>query len=348
MDLLKELQPIAQERDIPLDVLKEELEQALAIAFKKYKGVIGEVTVRLDPSKKSGAVLLKEVVGVVVEPAFQVSLEKAQKSDPKAEIGDFVPEEIDTETFGRIAASTFKQVLQQRLRETETRLVNEELKGRVDQVVTAVVSRREENAVLLTVNKVEVEMPKREQVTTDHYRPNAQMKVVVLEVRSTTRGTRAVVSRSHPKLVLGLLELEVPEIGDNLVEVINVVRDPGQRSKVAVKSLDERIDAVGTCVGQCGARIQAVMDELDPEKIDIVQYSDNPRVYITNALTPAKVIGIELEGEGKERRARVIVPASQHSLAIGRGGQNVRLAARLTGWHIDIHSEGQSERDRPR
>ncbi len=343
MDILHELKQIATEREIPVEELKVELEQALAVSYKRFKNTSGEAVVRLDPTKKGGAVIEKEVVGEVLDPAVQIGLDMARKHDPEAQIGDFVPIEIDTNTFGRIAAQTFKQVLQQKLREVELRRVHEQFSDELGEVVSGLVTRREEGSVMIQVGRHEVELPKREQVPTDDYRPNERIKVYVLKIDEGYRGFRVIVSRSHPNLLRKLLELEVPEIAEGLVEVKSVSREPGQRSKVAVLSHDERIDAVGACVGQRGTRIQAIMDELRPEKVDIVPWSEEAKQLIVNALSPAKVNTLRLNEE--ERSAYVIVPDTQLSLAIGRGGQNVRLAARLTEWKIDIRSESQAAQE---
>mgnify|MGYP001809633240 CR=1 FL=1 len=337
MDILQQLQQIAMERELSLDELKTELEQALAVAYKKYKGVQGEVTLRLDKNVKSGAVIEKEVVGEVLEPSFQISLNAARRYNPESQIGDFIPVEVDPNTFGRIAAQTFKQVLQQKLREAELRRLHDQFSEKVGEVVSGIVSRREEGNVLLQVNRHEIVLPKREQVGTDDYRPNERLRVLVLKIEEDRRGFQVVASRSHPNLLRKLLEYEVPEVAEGLVEIKSVAREPGQRSKLAVISHDERVDAVGACVGQRGSRIQVLMDELRPEKIDVVPWSEDPKQFIINALSPAKVNSIRLNQEDKT--AHVIVPESQLSLAIGRGGQNVRLAHRLTDWKIDINGD---------
>lgn len=337
MDILQQLQQIAMERELSLDELKTELEQALAVAYKKYKGVQGEVTLRLDKNVKSGAVIEKEVVGEVLEPSFQISLNAARRYNPDSQIGDFIPVEVDPNTFGRIAAQTFKQVLQQKLREAELRRLHDQFSEKVGEVVSGIVSRREEGNVLLQVNRHEIVLPKREQVGTDDYRPNERLRVLVLKIEEDRRGFQVVASRSHPNLLRKLLEYEVPEVAEGLVEIKSVAREPGQRSKLAVISHDERVDAVGACVGQRGSRIQVLMDELRPEKIDVVPWSEDPKQFIINALSPAKVNSIKLNHE--EKTAHVIVPESQLSLAIGRGGQNVRLAHRLTDWKIDINGD---------
>lgn len=346
MDILQQLNQIAIEREIPVEELKIELEQALSVAYRKFKGIEADVTVRLDNKVKSGAIVEKEVVGELLEPATQVSLEVARKYQADAQIGDFLPFEIDTNTFGRIAAQTFKQVLAQKLRDAELRRLRDQFDEKLGKIVSGIIARREEGNVILQVNRHEIELPKREQVPTDDYRANERMKVLVLKIDESTRGGgfKVIASRSHPNLLRQLLEEEVPEIEESVVEIKSISREPGQRSKVAVVSHDERIDAVGACVGQRGSRIQQVMDELRPEKIDIVPWSEDPKTFIINALSPAKVNSIKLDEESKS--AYVVVPDTQLSLAIGRGGQNVRLAHRLTDWKIDIRSEAQAAEEK--
>jgi N utilization substance protein A len=339
MDILQQLNQIAQERDLPLEELTVELEKALVVAYKKYAGVTGEVTVRLDPKKGWSAFLEKEVVGEVIESSSQISLIEARKKYPNVEIGDFVPVEVDPNRFGRIAAQTFKQVLTQKLRDAEHRRIHDVFSEKIGEVVSGTVIRRDEGIVYLQVNRVEAELPKKEQASSEHYHPNDRLRVYVLRVEEDRRVPKVVVSRTHPNLLRKLLELEVPEIQENIVVIKAIAREPGQRSKVSVVSTDERIDAVGACVGQRGTRIQAIMDELQGEKIDIIPYSEDPQTYITNALSPAKINSITLNEE--EHSTLVIVPDNQLSLAIGKGGQNVRLAAKLTDWKIDIRSESQ-------
>jgi len=340
MDILQQLQQIAQERDIALQDLLQEIEEALAVAYKKFVGATGEVTVHIDPQKGWTCFLEKEVVGIVSEPSFQMSVMEARKRNPDAQIGDFIPTEVDPNRFGRIAAQTFKQVLNQKLREAEQRQIQEVFHEKMGDIVTGTVSRRDGQSVFVQVNKVEAELPRREQVPTEPYRPNDRIRVYVYKVDDTMKRLRVIVSRTHPNLLRKLFELEVPEIEQGLVVIKSVAREPGQRSKVAVESTDERIDAVGACVGQRGARVQAIVDELYDEKVDIVPFSEDAKTYITNALNPAKVNAITLNEE--EHSAYVVVPDNQLSLAIGKGGQNVRLAARLTEWKIDIRSENQA------
>lgn len=340
MDILQQLNQIAQERDISLEDLLREIEEALASSYKKYVGAEGEVSVHIDPKKGWTAFLEKEVVAMVSDPSLQMSLVEARKRKPDIEVGDFIEVEVDPNRFGRIAASTFKQVLSQKLREAETRQIQEVFHEKIGGVVSGTVTRRDGQSVYVQVNRVEAELPKREQVPTEPYRSNDRLRVYVLRVDDGTKRLRVQVSRTHPNLLRKLFELEVPEIENGVVEIKSVAREPGQRSKVAVISTDERVDAVGACVGPRGARVQAIVDELYDEKIDIVPFSEDAQAFIINALSPAKVNKITLNQE--ERSAYCIVPDSQLSLAIGKGGQNVRLAARLTEWKIDIRSETQA------
>ncbi|MFW5697508.1 MAG: transcription termination factor NusA [Fimbriimonadaceae bacterium] len=343
MDILGQLQQIAVERDLEVEDLKEELEEALTIAYKKNIGATADIEVKLDasdPKKRVRFVVMKEVVGEVIEPDYQIALGVARKTDPNVEVGDFVPREIPMDRFGRIAAQTFKQVLNQKVREAELRRIRDTFDEHMEDVMVGTVTRRDGPNVLLQIDRHEVKLPKREQVGTDDYRPNERILVYVLKAEEAGNRFEVVVSRTHPGLLRRAIEREVPEIHEGLVTIEAVAREPGQRSKIAVSSRDERIDAIGACVGQRGQRIQMLMEEVRPEKIDVVPFSSDPKEYITNALSPAKVNSIRLNEE--EKSAYVVVPDSQLSLAIGRGGQNVRLAARLTEWKIDIRSESQA------
>ena len=340
MDILQQLNQIAQERDLPLEDLQRELEESLAAAYRRFVGATGEVNVKLDPTKGWTANVEKEVVGIVSEPSYQISLLEARRKNPNAEIGDFVPMEVDPNRFGRIAAQTAKQVLSQKLRDAETRRIHTVFNEKMGDVVTGTVSRREAQSIFINVNKVEAELPRREQVPTEPYRQNDRLKVYVYKVDDSQRRLRVIVSRTHPNLLRKLFELEVPEIAQGIVIIKSVAREPGQRSKIAVYTTDERVDPIGACIGPRGSRVQSIVDELYDEKIDVVPYNDEPRKYITDALSPAKVNSIRINEA--ERSAYVVVPDNQLSLAIGKGGQNVRLAARLTEWKIDIRSESQA------
>lgn len=351
MDVMQQLNQIAQERDLPLEDLQIELEEALAAAYKKYVGARGEVNVKLDPRKGWTASVEKEVVGVVVEPSFQISLAEALKRKPDAEIGDFIPMDVDPNRFGRIAAQTAKQVLSQKLREAETRRIHDVFAEKMGDIVNGTVSRRDDQNVYVQVNRVEAELPRREQVPTERYSPNSRMKVYVYKVDDSQRRLKVIVSRTHPNLLRKLFELEVPEITSGIVGIKSVAREPGQRSKIAVFSTDERVDPIGACIGPRGARVQAIVDELNDEKIDVVPFKEDPKEFIIEALSPAKINTIKLSERRNDRgeiekHAYVVVPENQLSLAIGKGGQNVRLAARLTGWTIDIRSESQAIAER--
>lgn len=340
MDILQQLNQIATERDIPVEDLVREIEESLAVAYKKFVGASGEVEVHIDPKKGWTAFLEKEVVGIVTEPSFQMSLMEARKKKEDAEVGDFIATEVDPNRFGRIAAQTFKQVLNQKLREAEQRQIHDVFSEKMGDIVSGTVSRREGQSIYVQVNKIECELPRREQVPTEPYRTNDRLRVYVYKVDDSRKRLQVIVSRTHPNLLRKLFELEVPEIADGTVLIKSVAREPGQRSKIAVFTTDERVDPVGSCVGPRGARVQAIVDELYDEKIDIVPFSEDPTTYITNALSPAKVNQMKLNED--EKSAYVVVPDNQLSLAIGKGGQNVRLAARLTEWKIDIRSEAQA------
>jgi N utilization substance protein A len=352
-DVLHQLNQIAQERDLPLEELQAELEEALAAAYKKYVGARGEVNVKLDPKKGMTASVEKEVVAVVIEPSFQISLVEAKRRKEDSEIGDFIPMDVDPNRFGRIAAQTAKQVLSQKLREAETRRIHDVFAEKMGDIVTGQVSRRDEQNVYIQVNRVEAELPRREQVPTEKYTPNTRLKVYVYKVDDSQKRLKVIVSRTHPNLLRKLFELEIPEIGSGIVTIKSVAREPGQRSKVAVATSDERVDPIGACIGPRGARVQAIVDELNDEKIDVVPFKEDPKEFIVEALSPAKVNTIKLTEKQNERgemekHAYVVVPENQLSLAIGKGGQNVRLAARLTGWTIDIRSEAQAAAERGR
>lgn len=335
------LEQIAHERDLPVRDLIEEIEIALAAAYKKHVGATGDVTVHIDTQKaRMTAICEKEVVGHVTNHFFQIGIEEARKRKPGAEIGDFIPMEIAPELFGRIAAQTFKQVLQQKLREAERRRTVEEFGDKQGEIVTATVIRREGPDVAMQTGRSECVLKKEDQVRTEPYRINDRLKVFVRGVEETKRGPRVRVSRRADELVPKLFALEVPEIGAGTVEIKGVAREPGVRSKISVVSHDERVDPVGACVGQRGARVQAVVNELYDEKIDIIPWSEDPKVFIANALSPAKVSFVKIEEN--EKRAFVQVPDSQLSLAIGKGGLNAKLAHKLTGWNIDIKSETEA------
>lgn len=349
-EFIESLRQIEREKEIPFEVLVEALELALATAYKKSLNIEQDVNLRIEHSTGGGKSPYKvfrrlAVVedGEVQNEYAEVSLSDARaKYNATASVGDTVEEivgERDMDRMSRIAAQTSKQVLVQKIREAERTKIFDEFNEKVGEVVTGVVSRREGGNVLISLGKLEAILPIKEQVPTENYRFNDRVKVFVFDVRNTPKGPQVIVSRTHPSLIRRLFELEVPEIHDGIVTIKSVAREPGQRSKIAVASRDDRVDAVGSCVGHRGARVQAVVNELYDEKIDIVRWSADNRQFITESLSPAKVSSVQLNEETKS--AFVVVPDTQLSLAIGKSGQNVRLAARLTGWRIDIRSESQ-------
>lgn len=344
-DFLDALRQIEKEKDIPLEVLLTTIEKALETAYKKNFVASGDVRVRVTTSSKSGRFQVycqKDVVEKVENEHTEIDVEGSRKYNPDAVVGDVIEIEVTPENFGRIAAQTAKQVVMQQIREAEREQVYEEFGERVGEVVTGTVQRKEQRNVFINLGKVEALLPPAEQVSSEPYRFNDRVKVYVLEVRRTVRGPQVIVSRTHPSLIRRLFELEVPEIAEGIVSIKSVAREPGARTKIGVASSDENIDPVGACVGHRGSRVQAVVSELYDEKIDIVRWNEDITKFIAEALSPAKAISVTADTESKT--ALVLVPDNQLSLAIGKSGQNVRLAARLTGWRIDIRSESQAAR----
>jgi len=342
-ELIQALRQIEKERAISLDKLAEALESALASAYKRNFDDNQNIVVHID--RNSGRISVMAIRTVVEkasqieDPDNQLALKEARKLDPTVEVGGEVRREVTPPDFGRIAAQTANQVFKQRIRELEREMVFDEYVNRVDDLVSGVVQRYEQRNLLIDLGRAEAMLPQTEMVPGEYLRYGTRIKAYCLDVRRTTRGPQVVVSRSHPNLIKRLFELEVPELNQGTVEIKAVVREPGHRSKIAVASNDLNVDPVGACVGAKGSRVQAVVDELRGEKIDIIPWSDDPLTFISKALSPAKVVSVSLyEDQGI---ALVVVPDGQLSLAIGREGQNARLAARLTGWKIDIKSETQ-------
>ncbi len=345
-EFLEALEQIAREKDITLELLVETVESALVTAYKKNYQTEGDIRVTIDTKRGSAnpfrVYRQRTVVEDLHNPQLEISLEDARKLSPEAVIGDTITTNIDTATFGRIAAQTAKQVVVQRIREAERRKIFDDYNDRIGEVVTGTVQRREGRNILVALGKLDAVLPPQEQVESEPYRHNDRLKVYVLEVKETNKGPQVVVSRTHPSLIRRLFELEVPEISDGVVTIKSVAREPGARSKIAVTSRDEKVDPVGACVGHRGSRVQAVVNELYDEKIDIVRWNEDVSLFISEALSPAKAVKVAVDDDGKS--ALVTVPDNQLSLAIGKQGQNVRLAARLTGWRIDIRSEAQVAR----
>jgi N utilization substance protein A len=339
-EFLEALAQLEKERGIKKEVLLEALEAALVSAYKKNFSSAQNVRVQIDRSTGEVKVFARKVVVDKVEdPRLEVSLAEAKEIDPRYEIEDIVEFEVTPREFGRIAAQNAKQVVVQRIREAERGIIFEEFADREGDIVTGIIQKFEQKNVLLDLGRAEAILAASEQMPSDVYRPGERLKAYVLEVNRTTKGPQILVSRTHPGFLKRLFELEVPEIHDGTVEIKAIAREAGMRSKMAVWARDPNVDPVGACVGPRGMRVQAVVNELRGEKIDIIKWSGIPEEFIASALSPARVVGVALEEEG--RVARVLVPENQLSLAIGKEGQNARLAAKLTGWKIDIKSEPQ-------
>ncbi len=340
-ELLRALDQIEEEKGISKDVIVEAIEAALLSAYKKNFGATAQ-NMRIEMDRESGemrAYQVRTVVEEVDDPTLQIALSQVREWDPTAQVGEMVEVEVTPRDFGRIAAQTAKQVVVQRLREAERELVYKEFRDREGDIVTGIVQRIERKNVFLDLGRIEAVLPPPEQIPREGYRQGERVKAYVVEVRQGTRGPQIVVSRTHPGLLKRLFEIEVPEVYEGIVEIKAIAREAGTRSKIAVASRDRNVDAVGACVGPKGSRVQAIVDELRGEKIDIVAWAPDVAQFAAAALSPAKVVRVEIDEATKT--ALVIVPDHQLSLAIGREGQNARLAAKLTGWRIDIKSESQ-------
>ncbi|MFO7945332.1 MAG: transcription termination factor NusA [Armatimonadota bacterium] len=337
-EFIEALEQLQKEKDIPMEALISTVETAMASAYRKHFGVEEEVRVDIDADERTVRMFARRPIIEGVEGAPDAeTLEEAKASGTV----EYEEHEVDTEEFGRIAAQTAKQVVMQKIREAEREIVYHEFSHRVGEVVTGEVQRRDARSVFITVGKIECLLPAHEQIPGEPYRFGDRLKLYIQDVQKTTKNPKIIVSRTHPALVTRLFELEVPEVYDGIVDIEAVAREPGARSKVAVSSNDPQVDPVGACVGHRGTRVQAIVDELRGEKIDIVRYSDEMAEYLKSALSPAKVSKVNIDEESKS--AIVIAPDDQLSLAIGRRGQNVRLAAQLTGWRVDIRSHSEWE-----
>lgn len=330
---------IAAERGIPRESVVDVIEQALIKAYRSYLGNNPppvEVTVKLDPVSGEAQVFAeKQVVDDVLDDRLEIDIADAQRIRADVHLGETVLVESTPRDFGRIAAQTAKQVVLQRIKEVERDQVYGEYMDREGEIVTARVQRFAKGNIIMELGKAEAIMPPKEQSPSDRYHPNAAFKVYLAELKREERGPRLIVSRSRPELITRLFEMEVPEIYNGAVEIKAIAREPGVRTKVAVAARQEGVDPVGSCVGMRGIRIQNIVNELNNEKIDVVQWSPDVRTFIANALSPATAVEVQLHDDNT---ATVIVPDKQQSLAIGKEGQNVRLAAKLTGWKIDIKS----------
>lgn len=340
-ELLSALKDLGREKGIDEEIILEAIEAALISAYKKNFGSLQNVRVTIDRLTGEFKVYArKEVVDEVFNDRSEISLEDAQKLRPDYVLGDIIETEVIPKDFGRIAAQTAKQVVVQRIREEERGLIYNEFSNRESDIVTGTIQRIENKAYYIDLGKIEAVLAPTEQIAGEEYQIFDRIKTYIVEVKKTAKGPQIMVSRTHPGLLKRLFELEVPEIQDGVVEIKSVAREAGARSKIAVYSNDETVDCVGACVGPKGARVQAIVNELRGEKIDIVNWSKDPEYYIASALSPAKVV--DVQANEAEKKAQVIVPDYQLSLAIGKEGQNARLAAKLTGWKIDIKSESQA------
>lgn len=337
-DLYTAIAQIAAERGIPRDAVLTSVQQALTSVYKKSANSDEDVRVILDQaSGEMQVVVVKTIVAEVANADLEISVAEAAEFSTDPQIGDEISIQQRTpENFGRIAAQTVKQVVHTRIRDYERESVYKEYQEKEGEVLNGIVQRADNRAVIIELGKAEAVMPAREQVQTERYRPNQRVKVLLTEVNSHARGPQLIVSRSDPRLIRRLFEQEVPEIQSGAVEIMEIAREPGLRSKVAVAARQEKVDPVGSCVGVRGVRIQNIVNELYGEKIDVIEWSPDTSVFIANALSPAKPTNVSLNDSGDQRVATVIVPSDQMSLAIGKEGQNARLAYKLTGWRIDI------------
>jgi N utilization substance protein A len=339
-DFVTAITELCEEKNISKDVVIQAVEAALVTAYKRNYGTTQNIGVRLDPASGDPRVYAQMVVvETVQDPRLEIALKDAQRLNKEVQLDDAVELEKTPRDFGRIAAQTAKQVVMQRLREAEREVVFTEFTDKEGEIMDAVVQRIEPKGVILTIGKVEATLPPSDQVPTEAYRTNQHLRVYITEVHRTNKGPQIMVSRTHRGLMRRLFEQEVPEIHDGLVEIKAIAREHGARSKVAVVSHQEGLDPVGSCVGQRGSRIQVIVNELNGEKIDVIPWSQEAATFVANALSPAQIERVEIDQEDKT--ATVVVADRQLSLAIGKDGQNVRLAAKITGWRIDIKSNTQ-------
>jgi len=344
-ELIQIIEQISREKGIDSETILAAVKSALQTAAKKCFGGVGNVQVEID--RKTGeiqVILIKKIVEKVTNPREEISLEEARQMDPEAEIGDEIGAIVEVEDFGRIAAQTAKQVIFQKVREAEWDTVYRDFIDREGEIVHGVILGQENRNYIVDLGKTEALLPYKEQIPGETFRRGDRIRALLYEVKPSARGPQLILSRAHPDFVAKLFTIEVPEIYEKIVEIKNVVREPGERTKIAVYSRDPAVDPVGACVGMKGSRVQAVVRELRGEKIDIIPWSEDPRIFIAEALSPAVVERVGINEE--ERSALVVVADNQLSLAIGKKGQNVRLAAKLTNWKIDIISESEYEQKR--
>jgi N utilization substance protein A len=349
-ELLLVIEQLGREKGIDPEVLFEALESALLSASRKTLGAAENVRMEID--RKTGALRVfgrKKVVEVVGDPKLEIALAEAKALNPEAELDDELEQELPPQEFGRIAAQTAKQVILQRVRDAERERIYKEFEGKEGQILRGLIHRIEKRNVILEIGKAEAILPEREQIPGERYNPSDRVRAYVLEVRRTIKGPQITLSRTHPGFLVRLFETEIPEIQEGIVVVKAASREPGERAKVAVASTKRDVDPIGACVGLRGTRIQVISRELRGEKIDIIEWSHDPATFVARALSPAKVSSVTISEESdadNQPSAFVVVPDNQLSLAIGKKGQNARLAAKLTGMRIDIKSESELETQR--
>ena len=340
-EFLNALELVAKEKGIDKEIIFEAIEASLVSACKKHFG--SSQNIKVDMNRETGEVKCftqKTIVEVVEDPQLEMSLDMARIANPNYVVGDIVDIEVTPKNFGRISAQTAKQVVVQKFREAEREILFNQYITKEREVVTAVVQRKERRNVIVQMGKIDAVLAANEQIPGETYDFMDRVKVYVLEVKQTTKGPQIFVSRTHPELVKRLFEQEVPEVHDGTVEIKSIAREAGSRTKIAVYSKNENVDALGACVGQNGYRVNVIVNELGGEKIDVINWSEDPREFIAAALSPSKVLEVKLNEA--EQSAKIVVPDHQLSLAIGKEGQNARLSAKLTGWRIDIKSETQA------
>lgn len=339
-DFINALREIEKEKGVSKEIIFEAIESALISSYKKNFGSSQNVIVEIDKvTGKSRVFAVKEVVEEVTDESSEIDLEQANNINPNHELGDYIRFEVTPKDFGRIAAQTAKQVVIQRIKDAERDVIYEEFINRENEIITGLIQRISKNNVFIDLGKTEGILPPIEQIESETYNQSDRLKLLILEVKKTTKGPQIILSRAHSNLIKRLFELEVPEINNGIVEIFSISREAGSRTKIAVYSKDSNVDPLGACVGFKGSRVKAIVEEIGGEKIDIVIWDKDPEVFIANSLSPSDVV--KVEADEKRKSALVVVPDYQLSLAIGKEGQNARLAAKLTNWKIDIKSETQ-------
>lgn len=337
-DLKKMIEQVSREKGVEKDVLVQALEEAVKAAAKKTFGAERDMEVSFNDELGEIEVFeFKEVVSEVTDEHLHVSLEEARELDPESELGDSLGMKMDMGSFGRIAAQSAKQVIMQRLKEAERDIVFDDFKDRKGEIINGIVQRFDKGAIIVNLGRTEAELPGREQIPRESYRQGDRIRAYILDVKQFSRGPQIILSRTHPNFLSALFETEVPEISEGIVQIVQVAREPGSRAKIAVSSKESDVDPVGACVGVKGSRVQAVVQELRGEKIDIVTWDPDSAKFICNGLAPAEIVRVIMDETNQTME--VVVPDDQLSLAIGKRGQNVRLASRLTGWKLDVTSE---------